>query len=117
MWDHVAHFKPVTGDVILRDPRYRPLRYKAGLYLDRSEVFREAIAAALLKPGDDVIVDDPRGVAVALGRRLGQLPRESVSPQPPAFADDATRPSEAELIAALRSADDWNHVAMTDADK
>src|SRR5947207_13290525 len=29
MWDHVAHCNTETGGVILRDPRYKPLRYKA----------------------------------------------------------------------------------------
>src|SRR5262245_3895054 len=76
MWDHVAFANADTGGVILKDPRFKPQRYKTGLYLDRSEVFPDAIAAALKKPGEHVIVDDPRGVAVALGRKLDKLPKE-----------------------------------------
>jgi hypothetical protein len=74
LWDHVGYCNTETGGVILRDPRYKPRRYKApGLYLDRSEVFPDPIAAALKRPGDGLIVDDPRGVAVALGRKPGRL--------------------------------------------
>jgi len=119
MWEHVGYCNTDTGGVILRDPRFKVRRYKGpGLYHDRSEIFPEPIAAALKKPGDGVIVDDPRGVAVALGRKLGKLSGEPVSPRrvaPP--ADDAKRPGEAELIATLRKADDWDRVAETASDQ
>src|SRR5439155_23761160 len=75
LWDPVAYCNTENGGVILRDPRLKPRRYKAGLYLDRSEVFPAAIAAALRKPGDGLIVDDPRGVAIVLGRKPGKLSR------------------------------------------
>ena len=91
--------------MILRDPRLKLRRYKAGpVPRTASEVFPDAIAAALKKPGDGVIVDDPRGVAVALGRKLGKLSREPVSPQQPlpAPAKPPKPPGEAELIAILR---------------
>jgi hypothetical protein len=118
LWDHVAYCNEENGGVILRDPRLRLRRYKAGLYLDRGEVFPDAIAAALQNPGDGLIVDDPRGVAVALGRKLDKLPREPVSPRGAATPkDDATRPSEAQLLALLRAADDWDRVAERAADR
>ena len=79
LWDHVGYCNTDHGGVILKDERYMPRRYKGGLYLDRGEVFPDAIAAILKMPGDGVIVDDPRGVAVALGRRLGKLSTEPVS--------------------------------------
>src|SRR6185369_14498396 len=75
-------------------------------YLDRSEVFREPIAAALAKPGDGVIVDDPRGVAVALGRESGPLSRRPVAPQP-----DISRGwsiAEDLQIDTLNDAPDWD---------
>lgn len=112
MWDHVAFANADTGGVVLKDPRFKPQRYKAGLYLDRSEVFPDVIAAALKKPGDHVIVDDPRGVALALGRKLGKLPKEAVSPQ-------VSEPNvgkayvEARLIEILRDAGDWDRPAET----
>jgi hypothetical protein len=119
LWDHVAYCNGENSDAILSDPRLRLLRYKApGLYGDRSEVFPESIAAALNKPGDGLIVDDPRGVAVALGRRLGPLSREPVSPMPETpQAEAANEPNEAELIAILHDADDWDRVAETPEDK
>ena len=116
LWDQVAYCNEETGGVILRDPRFKQRRYKApGLYLDRSEVFPDAIAAVLKKPGDGVIVDDPRGVAVALGRKLGKLSSEPVAPRRVMRMADPKLPSEAQLIATLRKADDWDRVAETAA--
>jgi hypothetical protein len=112
MWDHVAFANNDTGGVILKDPRFKAQRYKSGLYLDRAEVFPEAIQAVLKKPGEHVIVDDPRGVAVALGRKLGKLPNEPVSRQK--IERDQTKwPPEAELIASLRNVNDWDKPAET----
>ncbi len=114
MWDHVAYCNAEHGGVILTDARLKLRRYKAGLYQDRSEMFPEAIAAALRKPGDDFIVDDPRGVIVALGRKLGRVSREPVAPLSPR-PQSAKRelPPESELVATLRRADDWDRVAIT----
>jgi hypothetical protein len=119
LWDHVGYCNTETGGVILTDPRLKLRRYKApGLYADRSEVFPDAIADALKKPGDGLIVDDPRGVAVALGRKHGKLSRDPVSPRPPLTPrEELTLPGEAELIARLRDADDWDRVAETAADQ
>jgi hypothetical protein len=112
MWDHVAFANTDTGGVILKDERFKPQRYKAGLYLDRSEVFPEAIKAALQKLGEHVIVDDPRGVAVALGRKFEKLPKEPVSGQR-IEREPVKLEREADLIAALRNADDWDRPAET----
>src|SRR5262249_43287125 len=112
-WDHVAHCNTETGGVILRDARLKMRRYKTSLYLDHGEVFPDAIGAALKKPGDDVIVDDPRGVAVALGRKVGKLSKDAVAPKKAPRRPDAKPPREADLIAALSKADDWDRVAQT----
>jgi hypothetical protein len=118
MWDHVAYCSTDTAGVILKDPRLKLRKYKApGLYLDRSEVFPDAIAAALKKPGDGLIVDDPRGVAVALGRKLGKLSKKPVAPRPVLLKPVMKLPTEAELRAILKKADDWNQVAQTAAEK
>jgi hypothetical protein len=117
VWDHVAHCNDDNAGVILRDPRLKRARYKASLYGDRSEVFPDAIAAALKQPGDAFIVDDPRGAAVALGRKLGKLSREPVSPRRVVPLKEEKRPTEAELIAALRTADDWDRVAESKSDQ
>jgi hypothetical protein len=82
LWDHVGYCNTDHGGVILKDKRYQPRRYKGGLYQDRGEVFPEAIAAVLKNPGNGVIVDDPRGVAVALGRKLDILSTKPVGPKP-----------------------------------
>lgn len=117
LWDHVAYCSTDTAGAVLRDPRYVPRRYKGGLYLDRGEVFPDAIAAVLKRPGDGVIVDDPRGVAVALGRTLGKLPVEPVAPRAVPVRRAAPLPSEAELIAALGDAPDWDRVPTTPWDR
>jgi hypothetical protein len=110
MWDHVAFANSDTGGVILKDRRFKPQRYRAGLYLDRSEVFPEAIQLALKKPGEHVIVDDPRGVAVALGRKFEKLPTEPVARQK--IRREELRPvREVDLVVALRKADDWDKPA------
>ncbi|MBP3957026.1 glycerophosphodiester phosphodiesterase family protein [Gemmata sp. G18] len=113
MWGHVAFANSDTGGMILKDPRFKPQRYKAGLYLDHGEVFPDAIEAVLKKPGDHVIADDPRGVAVALGRKLGKLSKEPVAPRKPEPRIDAKSPTKADLLAILRAADDWNAPAET----
>jgi hypothetical protein len=118
LWDHVAYCNPETGGVILRDPRLKLRRYKApGLYSDRAEVFPDAIAAALKRPGDGLIVDDPRGVAVALGRKLGKLSKEPVARRPVPGRGDVKLPAEAGLIAALRKADGWGRAAESAEDR
>lgn len=101
MWDHVGYCNTDHGGVILKDERYKPRRYKGGLYQDRGEVFPEAIAAVLKKPGDGVIVDDPRGVAVALGRKLGRLSPEPVSRKP--HPEPIMREAEANPLAILET--------------
>jgi hypothetical protein len=117
LWDHVAYCNTETGGVILKDPRLVLCRYKAGLYLDRSEVFPEAIAAAIQKPGEGLIVDDPRGSIVALGRKLAAVSKLPVSPKAGALLEPRALRSEAELIAVLRDAADWNIVAQSDDDR
>jgi len=116
MWDHVAYCNMETGGVILRDERLKLRKYKAGLYADHGEVFPDAIAAALKKPGDGVIVDDPRGVAVALGRKLGTLSNNAVAPKRIAKKQEQRLPSETDLVAMLSNADDWDRVAKTEVE-
>jgi glycerophosphoryl diester phosphodiesterase len=116
LWDQVAFCNDDNAGVILRDPRLKRLRYKGpGLYADRADVFPDAVATVLRKPGDGVIVDDPRGAAVALGRKLGKPSRDPVAPRPAPPRGEAAPAAEADLIAALRDADDWDRVAETEA--
>lgn len=117
LWDHVVACNGENGGVILKDERYRPLRYKGELYQARGEVFPEAIAALLKKPGEMVIVDDPRGTVLALGRKLGKVSTEPVAPRPVPKRAGPPRPVEADVLAVLRDADDWDKVADTPADR
>jgi hypothetical protein len=113
MWDHVAHCNDENGAAILRHPKCKRMRYKGSLYADRAEVDPDAIAKILKKPGDAVIVDDPRGAIVALGRKLGKLSKEPFAPVRLPPREESKLPSEAELIKILLDADDWDRVAET----
>ncbi len=118
LWDHVVACNQENGGSLLKNPRMKLYGYKAGLYLDRSEVFPEAIAAALKRTGAGFIVDDPRGTILALGRKLGQVSKEPVAPRPPVRQSiSTTHPKEADLLAILADNRDWNHVAQTDAER
>src|SRR5437763_1758210 len=72
LWNHVIACNNETGGVILKDPRYRPLRFKGQLYQDHGEVFPDANAAIFKKPGEAVMGGDPRGTALAPGRPAGK---------------------------------------------
>jgi hypothetical protein len=112
LWDHVAYCNEPNSGSLLRNPKLRRCRYKApGLYADRAEVDPRAIGEALKKPGNGLLVDDPRGVLVALGRRLGKVSARPVqaAPRPPAPVVPA--PPVEKLIATLRDAGDWSRVA------
>jgi glycerophosphoryl diester phosphodiesterase len=118
LWDHVAFCNEDNAGVILHDSRLKLLRYKApGLYADHADVFPGAAAAALKKAGDGVIVDDPRGAAVALGRKLGKVSSDPVAPRPAPRRKEAAPVAEADLIATLRDAGDWDRVAQTEAER
>ena len=104
--------------MILRDPRFKRCSYKGGLYLDCGEVFPEAIAAVLKRPGNAIILEEPTGVALALGRKPGKLSTSPVSPKPRLGpTEESSTPSVEQLVAVLRDAQDWNQVAETPADR
>lgn len=119
MWDHVIHCAREPGMAIVSDPRLKPAgSYKAGLYLDHSEVFPDKIAVALKLPGDGLIVDDPRGTILALGRKLGRVSPHAVAPQKVIPHQPAvTERTQAELLAALADDGDWMQVAESEAER
>ncbi|MFO0967951.1 MAG: glycerophosphodiester phosphodiesterase family protein [Gemmataceae bacterium] len=116
LWDHVAYCGKENGPAIVADARFKPRRYKAGLYLDRGEMFPDAIAAALKRVGDDLMVEDPCGAVLALGRKIGKLSKGPVTPQKREPRKGSAL-SEREALAFLSKADDWRVVAETDAAK
>jgi hypothetical protein len=73
MWDHVMIAPADNGAAIVKDPRYRPLRYKTELYSDHRDVDPREIEKALKLEGTAFIVDDPRGCIVAAGRQLASV--------------------------------------------
>ena len=119
MWDHVAFCNDDNAGILRGHAKLKLLRYKApGLFDGRFDVDAAALAAALKKPGDGLIVDDPRGAVVALGRRLRPVSKEPVPP-PTKLPPKATRAvkSVTELVATLTNAADWNQIALTPADQ
>lgn len=119
LWEHVIHCHRDHGGELLRNPRLRLLRYKGNLYQERGEMFRPAIRELLAKPGDGVIVDDPRGVILELGRPLGTLSRTPVAaPQPPIATSVATPRRELDAVVRELTDDaDWNRPPVAAADR
>lgn len=117
MWDHVVAVNHETCAAILKNPRYRPEPYKGSMYLDRSEVFPEEITALLKKPGKMVMVEDPRGTLLALGRSIGKpssLPEPyTVRHRQKAFIDRA----ESKLLSLLKDDNGWNRPPKTGDEK
>src|SRR5262249_29150900 len=119
LWDHIVAANADTAPALLNDPRLHAVRYKGSLYADRKEVDAEAIKAVLAQPGEMVIVDDPRGVVTALGRKLNRPSTEPVKPvsrelPPPGKLGDA---GAAELLAILQDDSDWDSIPDTEPDK
>src|SRR5262249_5660752 len=112
--DHVVAVNHETAPGILKHPRYQGLRYKGSLYADRQEVDAAAITAMLEKSGEMVILDDPRGVLVALGRKLGRPSKEPVTP-PKHTAKVLPKPnhSEEELLKVLLDDADRNSIPQS----
>jgi hypothetical protein len=118
LWDHVVAVNHETAPGILKHPCYQGLRYKGSLYADRQEVDAAAISAMLEKPGEMVIVDDPRGILVALGRKLGRPSKEPVTPAThPAQALPMPNYSEEELLKILLDDADWDSIPATPAER
>jgi hypothetical protein len=101
MWDHVGYCNADHGGVILTDGRYRPRRYKGGLYQDRGGVFPDAIAAVLRKPGDGGDRGRPRGAAIALGRKPGKVSTGPDARRP--HPGPIEREAEANPLAVLKT--------------
>ena len=102
MWDAVVAVNANNAGSIPANPKLKLLSYKApGLYEDGADVDPEATKAALAKPGDMIIVDDPRVAARALGRppyRPVPIPKTLHQDWPPLHLPNA--PKTGELVAA-----------------
>jgi hypothetical protein len=119
MWDHVISIHGQNAPELAKDARFRSLPYKGGLYLDRSEVDPQAIVAMLDNPGGGVLVDDPRGVLVHLKRKLQRPSSKPVTETRHAAPSSSplAKQSEAELLALLNDATDWDAIPQTEPDR
>jgi hypothetical protein len=118
LWEHVISCAQDLAASVAKHPRVSLRHYKGGLYLDRGEVFPDAIAKVLQQAGDGVIVDDPRGTVLALGRKLGRVSKQPVTPRPvQASGLESRDPNLAELIAVLQDHGDWNQIAQTEEER
>ena len=70
LWPHVVYINRSTGGSLLTHSDYRPLGWKAraALYENRRDLDPADVQATLNRPGEMVIVDDPRLAAWILGR-------------------------------------------------
>ncbi len=75
MWDHI-----VAAPAGVKHPNFKSSAYKASLFSDRGEVDPAVIAEAIKKPGDYINVEDPRGIAIFLGRKIRRPPQTPVAP-------------------------------------
>jgi hypothetical protein len=73
LWDHVIIAPAEHGAAIVKDPRFKPLKYKTQLYTDHGDVDPREIEKALKLDGTALIVDDPRACIVAARRRIGSV--------------------------------------------
>lgn len=73
MWDAVVALNTDNAGDLLTNPKIKLLSFKApGLYEDRSDVDEVAVKEALAKPGEMIILDDPRVATRVLGRSAYQ---------------------------------------------
>jgi hypothetical protein len=74
MWDHIVSINAQTAPDLVRDSQYKPLNYKVpGLYEDRKDMDPDIIREGLQRPGELIMVDDPR-VAASLLKRPAYRP-------------------------------------------
>lgn len=89
MWDHVVAVNMETLPKLAANPKLRLLRYKGAVYEMRRDVDPAAVQAALARPGQILMLEDPRLAAHQLKRSAYQpvpLPRD-------VFAEWAPTPS------------------------
>src|SRR6185295_10688129 len=72
MWDHVVAVNTETLPKLLTHPKLKLLRYKSGVYESRRDWDPSAVQAALARPGQILILEDPRLAAHELQRAAYQ---------------------------------------------
>jgi hypothetical protein len=101
-WDHVVAINTATTPNLQANPKLKLLRYKMGLYEDRADFDPEKVKAALAKPGQCLILEDPRLAA----RQLNRIPYQPVPLSSDLFAkwknseSQFPLPNETNLVAS-----------------
>ncbi|MGE3315803.1 MAG: glycerophosphodiester phosphodiesterase [Planctomycetaceae bacterium] len=112
MWDHVVSANNVNAPAVIKHPKFKPLGYKASLIEERQDMNPQVIKSTLDRPGQMIMVDDPRAVLGALGRKPKQMstkPYAPVTRKRPGTSPLANA-IEADLIQQLINDADWNMV-------
>lgn len=117
MWDHIVQAGGPNAAAIVKDPRLKLSRYKAGLYEDRGEIDPARIQTVLALPGNSVILEDPRATLAALERSIGTPSSEAVSRIDKQIRVGPAGPTTATLITVLSDAEDWDRVATSPEDR
>jgi hypothetical protein len=89
LWDHVVAVNTETLSKLLANPKLKLLRYKGPLYESRRDVDPDAVRAALARPGQMIILEDPRLTA----HELKRVPYRPIPLPAEVFADWIQTPS------------------------
>jgi hypothetical protein len=75
VWDHVAAINESNAAMLRKNPKVHLLAYKAwGWQEGRMDMSPEKVRDGLAKPGNMIMVDDPRIAAHELGRKTQHVP-------------------------------------------
>lgn len=109
IWDHVVAINDYNSAQLRKNPKFKPLSYKApGLDEGRLDMDPAKVKAALAKPGNMIMVDDPRVAARELNRPVQRAPllshfRAPVPATPSATPRETNSFSPPQFLQALSS--------------
>ncbi|MCI0534981.1 MAG: glycerophosphodiester phosphodiesterase family protein [Verrucomicrobiales bacterium] len=117
LWDHVVAVNTQTLPKLLANPKLKLLRYKGAAYEARRDVDPVAVKALLSKPGQMIMLEDPRLTAMELKRLpyapvplpSGLFTNWKKTPSPP--ASNATNLVPIQHLRILQNRSDADSVA------
>jgi hypothetical protein len=110
MWDHVMHVTQQNAAPIVGDSRFQPLGYGCpALEFMRGDADEQRIEQNILSDPQAFYVDDPRGLAVALGRPVQAPPREPYRWRA-RLHDHRELPPEQDLVDVLEDDAGWDEL-------
>ena len=89
LWDHVVAINTDTLPKLLTHPKLKLLRYKGAVYESRRDVDPAAVQAALARPGQALMLEDPRLTV----RELKRVPYKPIPLPAAVFAEWIKTPS------------------------